>query len=272
MPEADDVVEVVLAGVEGRMGRTLLKLLADDGAFRLVGALEREGASAVGSSVADFVDGAPEDVTVGADPAEVMTEERVLVDFTRPEATRTFLETARRTGTRLVIGTTGLQKEDHRLLDAVANETALVQAPNMSVGVNLLLSLIERTTRTLGEAFDVEIVEMHHRHKEDAPSGTASLLADRVAAVRHQDADQVTRIGREGFVGERSREEIGLASLRGGDVVGDHTVMFAGPGERLELTHRASSRETFARGALRAVRFVSDRTSGRYNMRDVLGL
>ncbi len=272
MPDSEETVDVVLAGVGGRMGRTLLELVGAEEEFRLVGALERAGADAVGRALSDVAEGAPADVTVQADPARVLAEGRVLIDFTRPEATRTFLEAARGTGARLVIGTTGLSEEDHQLLEAIAEQTALVQAPNMSVGVNLLLSLVEETTRTLGEAFDVEILEMHHRHKEDAPSGTASLLADRVAAVRHQDAEDVTRIGREGFVGERPRDEIGLASLRGGDVVGDHSVIFAGAGERLELTHRASSRETFARGALRAARFVHGRTAGRYNMRDVLGL
>ncbi len=272
MSESSGPVEVVVAGAAGRMGTILLRRVVEDPDLRLVGALEHPESEVVGQPVQNLVESGPSDITVKTELEEVVGEGRVLVDFTRPEATRTFLEVAGRTGTKLVIGTTGLEAEDHRLIEHVSEETAVVRAPNFSVGINLLLNLVQEATRTLGDGFDVEVLEMHHRFKEDAPSGTAKMLAEKVARTRHQELEEVQKIGRQGFEGERDPGEIGVSSLRGGDVVGDHTVVFAGMGERLELTHRASSRETFAAGALRSVKFLRGRNRGLYSMADVLGL
>jgi len=269
---SDSPVPVIVAGAGGRMGRTLLSLIAGDDGFRLVGALEHHESSLVGVPVQELLEDLENNLTIRSDPTDVMTEGAVLLDFTRPEATREFLDRAPRHGTKLVIGTTGLTEEDLRLIEKASEDTSLVRAPNMSVGINLLIDLVDQTTRCLGEEFDVEVVEMHHRHKEDAPSGTAKLLADRVAKSRHQELDNVKKIGREGFEGEREPGEIGISSLRGGDVVGDHKIIFAGEGERIELVHKASSRKTFARGALRAADFLLTKQRGLFSMKDVLGL
>lgn len=262
---------IVISGAAGRMGKTLLKLVAEDDALELAGALEHGDSPHVDEPADELVDGAG-DVTVSDSPEAVLSDEVTLIDFTRPPATREFLTLARERGTRMVIGTTGFTDEDLELIRATGEETSVVKAPNMSVGINLLAELVAEATRVLGEGFDAEVLEMHHRHKEDAPSGTANMLAETIAAVRDQDLDEVRTDGREGFVGERPADEIGIAALRGGDVVGDHTVMLAGEGERIELTHRASSRETFGRGALRAAKFLADRETGLYGMKDVLGL
>lgn len=267
----DNALKVTISGAAGRMGRTLVALTDEDEELELEGALEHEGHETVGLSVSSFTD-ADSDLTVSDDPASVLESTDVLVDFTHPDATERFLGIARETGTRMVIGTTGLNDEQTDLLESVAGETPVVKAPNMSVGVNLLANLVEDATETLGDGFDAEVLEMHHRHKEDAPSGTANMLAETIADTRNLELENVRVDGRKGFVGERSPEEIGVAALRGGDVVGDHTVILAGEGERIELTHKASSRETFARGALRAAKFLRDQTSGLHSMKDVLGL
>lgn len=262
---------IIISGAAGRMGQTLLKLVGEDDGLKLVGALEHGDAPQVGHPASDVVEEAP-DVIVSDNPEDVLSADATLIDFTRPPATREFLTLARERGTKLVIGTTGFSEDDLELIEATSNETSIVKAPNMSVGINLLAKLVSEATRVLGEDFDAEVLEMHHRHKEDAPSGTANLLAEVIAETREQDLEDVRQDGRKGFVGERSTEEIGIAALRGGDVVGDHTVMLAGEGERVELTHRATSRETFGRGALRAAKFLSDRETGLYSMKDVLGL
>jgi 4-hydroxy-tetrahydrodipicolinate reductase len=272
MSDFDEQVDLIIAGCGGRMGQTLLDVIAGDENLNLTGALEHEESPLIGQPVTEVEDNLDSDVTIQAEPDQVMDGHSILVDFTRPEATREFLEAARNHQAKLVIGTTGLTEEDHRLLEDVSEQTAIVRAPNMSVGINLLLDIVDQTTRCLGDDFDVEITEMHHRHKEDAPSGTANLLAERVAKSRHEDLDDVKKIGREGFEGERDPDEIGISSLRGGDVVGDHTVIFAGEGERIELTHKASSRKTFARGALRAAHFLRSRERGLFSMKEVLGL
>lgn len=262
---------VIVSGVAGRMGRTLLKLITEDDELELSGALEHAEAPQVGQSTADLVDGAPR-LRISDSPEDTLSDDTTLIDFTRPPATREFLKLARDRGTKLVIGTTGFSDDDLELIRNTADETAIVKAPNMSVGINLLAELVSEATRVLGEDFDTEVLEMHHRHKEDAPSGTANMLAETIADARDLDLEEVRTDGRKGFVGERSAKEIGIASLRGGDVVGDHTVILAGDGERVELTHRASSRETFGRGALRAAKFLEDKENGLFTMKDVLGL
>jgi len=272
MSSQSQEIPVVIAGCNGRMGQTLLRMVSESDDFTLAGALEHDESPVLGAPASKVEEHAPESVVVQSDPVAVFDSDRVVIDFTRPEATREFLNEARKTESKLVIGTTGLTDDDFRLLEEVSEQTSIVQAPNMSVGINLLLDLIDQTTKCLGDDFDVEILEMHHRYKEDAPSGTANLLADRVARSRHDRLEDVKKIGREGFEGERSPEEIGISSLRGGDVVGDHTVMFAGEGERIELTHKASSRQTFARGALRAARFLQGESRGLFSMKEVLGL
>jgi 4-hydroxy-tetrahydrodipicolinate reductase len=268
---SNEPISVSVTGAAGRMGQTLVSLTIEDDRLKLQGALEHPDSSAVGRSVSEVV-GVDSDLTITDGVEPIFSESDVVIDFTRPEATEEFLRTAQKTETRLVIGTTGLDDQQEFLLQDVADNVAVVKAPNMSVGVNLLADLVGEATEVLGEGFDAEIMEMHHRHKEDAPSGTAMLLAEAIADVRDLDLDSAKQIGREGFIGERTRDEIGIVSLRGGDVVGDHTVTLAGEGERVELTHKASSRETFARGALRAVKFVKGKPDGLFSMKDVLGL
>lgn len=264
-------IRTTIAGAAGRMGRILIRLTDQDDQLTLAGALEQQGSEFLGRPVSDVAD-TESSVRITDKIEDKLESTEVLVDFTRPDATETFLKLARETHTRLVIGTTGLDNRQTELLKAVAQEVAVVKAPNMSVGINLLVKLVEEATRTLGNSFDAEVLEMHHRGKTDAPSGTAYLLAEAVAGTRRQSLEDVKTIGREGFTGERSEEEIGIASIRGGDVVGDHTVILAGEGERVELTHRASSRETFGNGAVRAVKFVAEQASGLYTMEEVLDL
>jgi 4-hydroxy-tetrahydrodipicolinate reductase len=196
----------------------------------------------------------------------------VFVDFTRPEGTLAHLAICRRRGMAMVIGTTGFSAEQKQTISDASREIAIVFAPNMSVGVNVVLKLIELAARALKEGYDVEIIEAHHRHKVDAPSGTALKMGEVAAQALRRNLTECAVYGRQGVTGERRAETIGFATVRGGDIVGDHTILFAGTGERIEITHRAASRATYAQGALRAARFVAGRRSGLYDMHDVLGL
>jgi 4-hydroxy-tetrahydrodipicolinate reductase len=268
---SNEPINVTITGAAGRMGKTLVRLTEEDDRLHLQGALEHPEADAIDTPVSEVI-GVDSEVTITDRVQPTFSKSDVVIDFTRPDATEEFLRTARKTGTRLVIGTTGLDDQQEELLQEVAESIAVVKAPNMSVGVNLLAQLVREATDVLGKEFDAEIMEMHHRHKEDAPSGTAMLLAEAIADVRDVDLESAKQIGREGFIGERTMEEIGIVSLRGGDVVGDHTVTLAGEGERIELTHKASSRETFARGGLRAAKYVNGKSDGLFSMKDVLGL
>jgi 4-hydroxy-tetrahydrodipicolinate reductase len=211
-------------------------------------------------------------VPIGADPEAALAQADVLIDFTAPEATRRIAEQAATRGVALVIGTTGLPDAVRAQLAAAAARVPVVASANMSLGVSVLFGLLDRAARALGDAYDVEIVELHHRHKRDAPSGTALAMGEVLAGALHRDLPRDARHGRSGQVGERTREEIGILAVRGGDIVGEHTAYFCGPGERLELTHRAQSREPFARGAVRAALWTRGRAPGLYDMRDVLGL
>lgn len=268
----NNIPSVLVAGIAGRMGTIICKMLLDSDDFEFTGGLEHPGSDCVGLTAGEVVDGVDSTAEIYGDPERAFENTDVLIDFTRPEATVSFLEPAVDSTTALVIGTTGLNPGQNERVQTAADKIPIVKAANMSVGINLLLNLVRTTTKCLGEDFDVEIMEMHHRFKEDAPSGTARMLGEAIAETRDQQFDEVKQSGREGFVGERSREEINVSALRGGDVVGDHKIIFAGMGERIELTHRASSRETFATGALRAAEFVVKKESGLYDMQDVLEL
>lgn len=258
------VCDVVIMGAKGRMGATLARLAKADADFRLVGVLERTGCLSGLDSL---------ECTVGDDLATVLAKcpGAVVIDFTAPANSVQVAQVAAASGNPVVIGTTGLTPEQTKILEEAALKTPIFWAPNMSVGLNVLLRVLPDLVRLLGPAYNLEIMEIHHNKKADAPSGTAIKLGQCLAAARGQDYDAVKRHGRDGVIGPRSAEEIGVAALRGGDVVGDHTVYFLGPGERIEVTHRAHTRETFAQGALRAATWIRMQKPGRlYAMADML--
>ena len=261
---------VVIAGAAGRMGRTLLALAFRDSSLRVAGAFEAPGHPAVGSDAGALAGAGASEVRIADRPADALGPGVVLVDFTWPEPSLEHLRAAARAGAAAVVGTTGFGPEQQREIEEIARSTAIVQAANMSVGVTVLAEITTAVARRLGNAFDIEIVEAHHRMKKDAPSGTALALARAAATGREARLEEWAVYGREGQTGERPREQMGVLALRGGDVVGDHTVFFFGTGERLELTHRAQSREAFASGALRAAAWLGNRPPGLYSMRDVL--
>ena len=264
-------LNIAIAGSSGRMGRALLESLAQAPDMRLSAALERAGSPLVGKDAGELF-GAPCGVAISDSPAAALKGSHALIDFTRPEATLDHLKICRELGVNLVIGTTGFTPEQKAQIADAGRDIGVVFAPNMSVGVNLCLKLLDMAARVLSEGYDIEVVEAHHRHKVDAPSGTALRMGEVVAAALGRDLDECAVYGREGVTGERSPSTIGFATVRGGDIVGDHTVLFAGIGERVEITHKASSRATFALGALRAARFLSQRGKGLFDMQDVLGL
>jgi len=264
-------LNIAIAGSSGRMGRALLEALAQSPDMRLAAALERKGSPFVGKDAGELF-GAPCGVAINEGTANALAGCHALIDFTRPEATLNHLKICRELGINIVIGTTGFSAEQKELIADAGRDVGVVFAPNMSVGVNLSLKLLDMAARVLNEGYDIEIVEAHHRHKVDAPSGTALRMGEVVANALGRDLAECAVYGREGVTGERSPSTIGFATVRGGDIVGDHTVMFAGTGERIEITHKASSRATFALGALRAARFLAQRGKGVFDMQDVLGL
>ncbi|ROH85507.1 4-hydroxy-tetrahydrodipicolinate reductase [Pseudomethylobacillus aquaticus] len=265
------MLKVVIAGSSGRMGHALLESVFADPALTLHAALDRADSQQIGRDAGDQF-GRRTGVLVTHDIAAALEGADVLVDFTRPEASLQYLEACRAAGVGMVIGTTGFTAEQKQAIHAAARAIPVVFAPNMSVGVTLLISLVQSAARVLADGYDVEIIEAHHRHKVDAPSGTALRLGEAAASALGRDLASCAVYGREGVTGERDANTIGFATVRGGDVVGDHTVLFAGVGERVELTHKASSRATFALGALRAAKFLAQHQSGVYDMQDVLGL
>jgi 4-hydroxy-tetrahydrodipicolinate reductase len=265
------LLHVAIAGSTGRMGRALLEAVFQSPDLRLHAALERPDSPLLGKDAGELL-GAPCGVRIASDVDAALPGAHVLIDFTRPEGTMAHLSACQRHGVKMVIGTTGLSAEQKAAIAAASAGLAIVQAPNMSVGVTLVLQLLETAARVLQDGYDIEIIEAHHRHKVDAPSGTALRMGEVIAAALGRDLNQVAVYGREGVTGERQRSTIGFATVRGGDIVGDHTALFAGIGERVEITHKASSRATFAVGALRAARFLAGKASGLYDMRDVLGL
>ena len=264
-------VRAAIAGVSGRMGRALLEAVAADAGCALHAAIDRPGSPLVGQDAGAAWGGAS-GVSVSDQPAAALSGAQVLIDFTRPEATFGYLDACAAAGVPLVIGTTGFDAAGKARINDAAKRIPVVFAPNMSVGVNLLMKLAELAAEVLQDGYDIEIIEAHHRHKVDAPSGTALGLGQAVARAIDRDLASCAVFGREGVTGERDPKTIGFATVRGGDIVGDHTLLFAGIGERVELTHKASSRATFAQGALRAAKWLQGRAPGLYDMRDVLGL
>lgn len=263
--------KVVITGVSGRMGVALLEGVFADSELVLHAAIDRDGSQLIGQDAgAQF--GADTGVKVTANLEKALVGADVLIDFTRPEAAMQYLAACEKASVKMVIGTTGFNESEKDKITSTAQQTAVVFAPNMSVGVTLLINLVEQAAKVLNDGYDIEVVEMHHRHKVDAPSGTALRLGEAAAQGLGQDLKDCAVYAREGVTGEREEGKIGFATLRGGDVVGDHSVIYAGTGERVEITHKASSRATFALGALRAAKFLSQNPTGLYDMRDVLGL
>ena len=263
-------LKVAIAGSSGRMGRALIETVLRASDLRLAAALEQKGHEHVGKDAGELV-GSPCGVKISDDVAKSIAGCDLLIDFTRPEAAAAHLAACRKQGVKMVIGTTGFSEAQKKEIATAARDIAIVVAPNFSVGVNVAFRLLEVAAQALGKGYDVEIVEAHHRHKADAPSGTALRMGEVVAQALGRDLKKSAIYGREGVTGERKDETIGFATVRGGDLVGDHTVMFIGTGERLEVSHRASSRANFANGALRAARFIVSKKNGLFDMGDVLG-
>ena len=266
------MADVVVAGAAGRMGSRIVACLQDDGEPKVKAALEAEGHPACGRDAGEVAGVGRIGVSISDDPRAVITRERILIEFSIPDATLAHLELVAAVGGRAVIGTTGFSAAERARIAELATTSAIMLAPNMSVAVTVAYQALALIAKALGHDYDVEITEIHHRFKKDAPSGTALRMAEVVAGALGRDLASVGVYGRQGMTGERTQKEIGVMSLRSGDVVGEHTVSFGALGERLELTHRAHSRDTFARGALRAARWIAERGPGLYSMQDVLGL
>lgn len=263
-------LRVAIAGSTGKMGRMLIEAALDAGDLKITAALERADSPELGRDCAEFL-GRKTGVPIGADLA-LLRQSDVLIDFTRPVATLAHLEVCVRHGVKVVIGTTGFDGAGKGAIEGAADAIPIVFSPNMSIGVNATFKLLEVAARILDSGYDIEIIEAHHRHKVDAPSGTALRMGEVIAAAQGRRLDALAVYARHGDTGARKENTIGFASVRGGDIVGDHTVLFAGSGERIEITHRSASRMTYAVGSLRAARFVADRRNGLYDMHDVLGL
>ena len=264
-------LRIAVAGADGRMGRMLIEAVSQAPDLALSGALARADSPVLGNDATAWL-GRASGVTVTADLAQGLAGAQVLIDFTRPEGTLAHLAACQPLGVALVIGTTGFTDAQKASIAEVARSLPIVFSPNMSVGVNVVMRLLDLAARALHEGYDIEIIEAHHRHKVDAPSGTALAMGEVVAGALGRDLNTCAVYGREGVTGERDPSTIGFATIRGGDVVGDHTVLFAGTGERIEITHKSSSRVTYAQGSLRAARFLAGRAPGLYTMHDVLGL
>lgn len=265
-------MKVGILGAAGRMGRTLIEAVHGTDGLSLGAAVDAPGSSLIGADAGELIGVGKLGVALADDLASVVRDADVFIDFTLPEATERHIALCRDAGRKLVIGTTGLSDAQKALLHDAGKVIPICFAANYSVGVTLCLSLLETASRVLGDEVDIEIIEAHHRHKIDAPSGTALRMGEVVAQTLGRDLKTDAVYGREGVTGERDRKTIGFATIRGGDIVGDHTVMFAGPGERVEITHRASSRLTFAQGAMRAASWLMTRDRGLFDMQDVLGL
>jgi 4-hydroxy-tetrahydrodipicolinate reductase len=271
MNSANAPLALAVAGASGRMGRMLIEAIAQADDCRLAGALDVPDSAALGQDAATFL-GRASGVLVTSELREGLAHARVLIDFTRPEGTLAHLALCRELGVAAVVGTTGFSAEHKAQIAQAAQHIPIVLAPNMSAGVNVMLKLLDMAARALKQGYDIEIIEAHHRHKVDAPSGTALQMGEVVAKALGRDLATHGVFQRHGVTGERDPSTIGFASVRGGDIVGDHTVLFAGTGERIEITHRSASRATYAQGALRAARFLAGKRNGLYDMNDVLGL
>jgi len=266
------MINVIVAGAAGRMGCRLVALIRDSTVLTLSGAIEGKGHRALGSDAGEIAGCGHAGVPITDDFTALLDRGEVVVDFSAPEATVHHLRAMAKHRRAMVIGTTGFSALQLEELQSLASQTPCVLSPNMSVGVNLICKVIGEMAKTLGDEYDIEVIEAHHRQKKDAPSGTALKMAEVLAKAVGRDLSQVGVYARKGMVGERKKGEIGIQTIRAGDIVGDHTILFGGMGERIEVTHRASSRDTFAGGALRAAQWVVRQPPGLYDMMDVLGL
>ena len=267
-----DMPGIVIAGASGRMGQMLIHTVGASDAARLAAVLERPGHDWIGQDLGTVMGGAPNGVTVLDDPLEAMAKAQALIDFTAPEATIALSGIAAQARAAHVIGTTGMTEDQIARLEPAARHCPIVRAGNMSLGVNLLVQLTRRVAAALDDEFDVEVIEAHHHHKVDAPSGTALMLGEAAAEGRGVSLAEVRDSGRDGITGARQKGHIGFTAIRGGDIVGEHDVLFAAPGERIVLRHVATDRAIFARGALKAALWAQDKAPGQYDMVDVLGL
>ncbi len=265
------MMRIAIAGATGRMGKMLIEAVLNSPDAQLVGALEHDACPQLGEDAGAFL-GKKTGVAITADVTKALSAAEFLIDFTRPEGTMAHLAVALKTGSKMIIGTTGLSPEQIDSLKKASSDLAIVFAPNMSVGVNATFKLLEIAAKMLNEGYDIEIIEAHHRHKVDAPSGTALRMGEVIADALGEKLGDVAVYAREGHTGERKAGSIGFATIRGGDIVGDHTVLFAGEGERIEISHKSSSRQSYAQGSLRAARFLQNQSSGLHDMQDVLGL
>ena len=264
-------MRIAIAGSSGRMGRMLIEAVLDTGDLQLHGALDVAGSPALGQDAGALL-GRMTGVTIRADLDGALAGADVLIDFTRPEGTLAHLAACARLGVNAVVGTTGFSDAQKAEIGVIAQSMAIVMAPNMSVGVNVVLRLLDVAARALSEGYDIEVIEAHHRHKVDAPSGTALKMGEVLAQALGRDLKTCGVFAREGVTGERDPSTIGFSTIRGGDIVGDHTVLFAGTGERIEISHRSSNRAGYAQGSLRAARFLAPHRTGLFGMNDVLGM
>jgi 4-hydroxy-tetrahydrodipicolinate reductase len=264
-------LNIAIAGAGGRMGRMLIEAVLADPGCRLSGAVDVPGAPCLGQDAGAFL-GRDTGVLISADVSKGLAGAQCLIDFTRPEGTLTHLQHCRSNGIAMVIGTTGFTEAQKADISDASREIAIMMAPNMSVGVNVTLKLLQMAARALSTGYDIEVIEAHHRHKVDAPSGTALKMGEVIAEALGRDLKDCAVYERYGHTGERDPSTIGFSTIRGGDIVGDHTVLFAGTGERIEITHKSSSRATYAQGSLRAAHFLAGKRHGLYDMFDVLGL
>lgn len=266
------MIKVIVAGAAGRMGNRLVALIKDSTDLTLAGAVEGKGHHTIGDDAGETAGCGKAGVSITDDLSALLDRGEVVIDFSAPEATLNHLRAVAQHRRAMVIGTTGFSDAELEELKLLARQVPCVFSPNMSVGVNLICKVIGEMARTLGDEYDIEVIEAHHRLKKDAPSGTALKIAEVLAKAVNRDLGQVGVYARKGLIGERKKQEIGIQTIRAGDIVGDHTIIFGGMGERIEVTHRASSRDTFARGALRAARWVVRQPPGLYDMLDVLNL
>ncbi len=270
MSMAHTPLRIAIAGASGRMGQMLVEAVLAAPDLALAGALDIPGSPALGQDAGAFA-GRRTGVTVTSDLRAGLANAQVLIDFTRPEGTLAHLAVCAELGVKVVIGTTGFTPEQKAQITAAAGRTALVFAPNMSVGVNVVMKLLDQAARALSQGYDIEVIEAHHRHKVDAPSGTALQMGEVLASALGRDLKDCAVYAREGHTGPRDPSTIGFATIRGGDIVGDHTVLFAGTGERIEISHKSASRAGYAQGSLRAARFLAGQATGQFDMNDVLG-
>ncbi|MCC6501792.1 MAG: 4-hydroxy-tetrahydrodipicolinate reductase [Deltaproteobacteria bacterium] len=266
------MIRLAVSGAAGRMGKAIITSIESNPATELAGALEREDSPFTGKDSGELAGLGKNGIRITDSVEKALKNCDAVIDFSAPEASMKLIETAVASGKAIVVGTTGFSHHQRDEIKEIAQKGRVVMAPNMSIGVNILLKLVHEAARAIGNEYDMEIIEAHHRLKKDAPSGTAIRIAEVAAAAVNRELEKVAVYERKGIIGERRPEEIGIQTIRAGDIVGDHTIIFAGPGERIELTHKASSRDTFAAGSVKAAVWLIDKPNGLYDMQDVLGL